>query len=69
MIFIHPDTSRQGIGNKLLGFAIDRGLRKVDVNEANIGALVFYQKLSFKVVRRDELDSEGRPYPILHLLL
>ena len=42
---------------------------KVDVNEQNEKALQFYLHLGFQVISRDETDSMGKPFPILHLQL
>jgi len=42
---------------------------KVDVNEQNDQALGFYKGNGFKVISRSEMDSSGKPYPILHLEL
>ena len=39
----------------------------VDVNEANVEATRFYEALGFVAVGRSPTDSDGRPYPILHL--
>ncbi len=67
MLFVDADTIRQGHGSALLAFAMDKGYRKVDVNEQNEQALKFYQRNGFRISSRDETDSDGRPYPILHL--
>lgn len=70
MLFVHPSEMGKGLGSKLLEFAITtKGIRKVDVNEQNLRALAFYRKHGFSVIGRDALDSEGKPYPILHLEL
>ena len=42
---------------------------KVDVNEQNEKALQFYLHLGFQIIGRDETDSMGKPFPILHLQL
>ncbi|WP_257963546.1 hypothetical protein [Carnobacterium maltaromaticum] len=39
------------------------------MNEQNEAAVTFYLKNGFQIVAREELDSEGRAYPILHLEL
>lgn len=59
----------RGMGTKLLDFAKTRGADSVDVNEQNPRALAFYLANGFRIVKRDEYDSDGRPYPILHLSL
>jgi putative acetyltransferase len=70
MLFIHPDYLGQGIGRTLLSYAINkRGATTVDVNEQNDQALGFYLRMGFEVVGRSELDSNGKPYPLLHMRL
>ena len=39
------------------------------MNEANENALGFYLHFGFEVAGRSELDSAGRPFPLLHLVL
>lgn len=68
MLFLRPNCRGQGLGRKLLSFALNElNIRKVDVNEENPDALGFYQHLGFRIVSRDELDGNGKPHPILHL--
>jgi putative acetyltransferase len=70
MLFIHPDHRGQCIGRALLSYAINkRGATTVDVNEQNGQALGFYLQMGFEVVGRSELDSNGKPYPLLHMRL
>ena len=70
MLFIHPDWRGKGFGRNLIRYAIDkRGATLVDVNEQNTRALEFYLHMGFEVVSRSELDSVGKPYPILHMRL
>ncbi|MET2985645.1 GNAT family N-acetyltransferase [Aureibaculum conchae] len=70
MLFIHPDHRGQGIGKRLLEFSINEmEVDKVDVNEDNKQAVGFYLHNGFKTVNRSELDSLGKPYPILHMEL
>lgn len=48
MLFVRPDVMRMGYGTMLLGFATEeKGIRKVDVNEQNTGALAFYKRHGF----------------------
>ena len=70
MLFIHPDYRGKGIGKSLLDYSI-KGLQvfKVDVNEQNEQAVGFYHHCEFKTVGRSEVDSSGKPYPILHMEL
>ena len=70
MLFIKPDKRRMGIGKELLDFAIlQLKATEVDVNEQNEPAVNFYRKYGFNIKSRSELDSLGKPYPILHLAL
>lgn len=67
-LFLAPEHLRCGGGRKLVEFARQlKGPLVVDVNEQNPEALRFYQSLGFVVVGRSELDSGGRPYPLIHL--
>lgn len=70
MLFVHNDYRKEGIGRELIMYAI-KNLQayKVDVNEQNVQAVGFYQHMGFFVVKRSELDSEGKAYPILHMQL
>ena len=70
MLFVHPEEQGKGLGKQLLRFAIQKKqIRKVDVNEQNEHAFLFYQYMGFRVFARDETDSAGNPFPILHLKL
>lgn len=60
----------RSIGCGLLDFAVNvKGAARLDVNEQNVQALGFYEKYGFAVVGRSELDTGGRPYPLLHMEL
>lgn len=68
MLFTHPRVFGTGVGKRLLRYAIDElRITEVDVNEQNDHALSFYRHFGFEVMGRSELDSAGRPFPILHL--
>tara|TARA_B110000908_G_C9998509_1_gene333096 strand:+ start:174 stop:521 length:348 start_codon:yes stop_codon:yes gene_type:complete len=68
MLFISPEVQGQGVGTALCKDAIELyGIDKVDVNEQNHRAKVFYEKLGFKVISRSERDEQGKAYPILHM--
>jgi putative acetyltransferase len=67
-LFIDPAYHGRGIGRALIEAARTPGRTlTVDVNEQNVGARRFYERLGFEVVGRSELDSSGMPYPLLHL--
>ena len=70
MLFIHPEYRGKQIGKTLLEYSIEEmDVNIVDVNEQNEQATGFYKKFGFEVSSRSELDSSGKPYPILHLKL
>ncbi|WP_242927670.1 GNAT family N-acetyltransferase [Pontibacter vulgaris] len=70
MLFIHPDRRGTGIGKMLLQFAINNlHATLVDVNEQNTQAVDFYKHMGFEIKSRSELDSMGKPFPILHMEL
>lgn len=69
MLFIDSDSRGYGYGSLLLDFAMRKGTSKVDVNEQNPSALNFYKRKGFRIIGRDETDSAGRLFPIIHLSL
>ena len=70
MLFVAPESRGTGVGTALLGHAIGKwGVRRVDVNEQNPAAHGFYEHHGFCVVGRSERDTQGDPYPLLHLAL
>ncbi|MEG1041919.1 MAG: GNAT family N-acetyltransferase [Pseudomonas sp.] len=70
MLFIDPALRGQGLGKRLLRYAIDElNADQLDVNEQNPQALGFYLRQGFEVVGRSETDGMGQPYPLLHLRL
>lgn len=67
-LFIDPAHHGKGIGKALIQHALtDCPDLTVDVYEQNTEALAFYQHVGFEPIGRSEVDSQGRPYPILHL--
>lgn len=69
MLFIDDAHRGSGVGSALLRAALDRyPSLTVDVNEQNPQALGFYLHHGFVVTGRSETDSEGRPYPLVHLV-
>ncbi|KAB7731575.1 GNAT family N-acetyltransferase [Rudanella paleaurantiibacter] len=70
MLFVDPDWRGQGVGGRLLRYAVtELGARALDVNEQNEGALGFYQKAGFVITGRSPLDGLGKPFPLLHMQL
>jgi putative acetyltransferase len=68
-LFIAPEHFRRRGGTMLVQFAKSRLMRplRVDVNEQNPDAVIFYQSSGFQVIGRSTSDAEGRPFPILHM--
>jgi putative acetyltransferase len=70
MLFIDPARRGQGLGRRLVEFAVRRmGATLVDVNEQNTQGVGFYHRLGFERFARSPLDGQGRPFPVLHLRL
>ncbi|MCD8136490.1 MAG: GNAT family N-acetyltransferase [Parabacteroides gordonii] len=70
MLFVDNDYRGTGIGKKLIAYATaNLHVTKVDVNEQNTQAVGFYKYMGFNIVRRSELDGEGKEYPILYMQL
>ena len=69
MLFVDADCRGLGYGSMLLDFAKANGATRVDVNQQNPSALLFYISKGFHIIGLDDTDEAGRPYPILHLSL
>lgn len=68
MLFVHPEYRGRGMGRRLVDYAVgELGCSRVDVNEQNLQAVGFYERMGFVRIGRSAVDSEGKPYPILHL--
>lgn len=67
MLFIDPDFHRMGVGQLLIHHALRQGATSVDVNEQNPKAHAFYTAMGFIQKGRSSHDSQGNPFPILHL--
>lgn len=68
MLFVDAGFRGKGYGSLLLKKAlVENKVCRVDVNEDNPQALGFYESQGFVVKSRSELDSAGRPFPILHM--
>lgn len=70
MLFLDPDFFGQGLGKKLLMFALTQlGADKIDVNEQNTRAVEFYQRSGFQTFEKTDTDDQGRNYPLLRMKL
>ena len=70
MLFVAPEYFGQGFGKQLTEYAINfQGATKVDVNEQNPKALGFYKHLGFQESGRSPIDDQGKPFPLIHLVL
>lgn len=68
MLFLHPDYFRKGLGRMLVEKAFSNlNVKYVDVNEQNPEAVGFYRRMGFRVFKRNDCDSDGRPFPILEM--
>ena len=69
-LFLAPEFHCRGGGRQLVRHAQAlKGELTVDVNEQNPAACPFYEACGFIVEGRSELDSTGRPFPLLHMRL
>ena len=70
MLFIKNSERGKGIGKQLLNYGIENyGVNDLAVNEDNPQAKGFYEHMGFKVYKRNELDDQGNPYPVLYMKL
>lgn len=68
MLFLAPALFGQGLGRRMVTQAFDAyGVTHVDVNEQNAHAAAFYRRMGFRPFRRDALDDQGNPFPILRM--
>lgn len=68
-LFLAPEYRGMGGGRLLVQHAerLGRGELTLDVNEQNPAARRFYEACGFVVEGRSEVDSTGRPFPLLHM--
>ncbi|WP_164074298.1 acetyltransferase [Stenotrophomonas maltophilia] len=67
-LFIDPEVHGQGIGRQLVEHALaQHSTLTTDVNAQNAQALGFYLRMGFVETGRSKVDSQGRPYPLIHL--
>ena len=70
MLFIKNSERRKGLGKKLLNYGIENySVNELIVNEQNPKARGFYEHMGFKVYKREEVDEQKNPYPILYMIL
>lgn len=70
MLFIKKDEIGKGYGKLLLNFAIEKySIMTLTVNEQNFKAKGFYEHMGFKTYKRESIDKQGNPYPILYMKL
>ncbi len=68
MLFVKNSERGKGLGKQLLSYGIEKyNVNELAVNEQNPNAKAFYEHLGFKVYKREELDEQGNPYPILYM--
>ena len=69
-LFVDPAFQGQGIGLMLVKYAHSLSPKlSVEVNEQNLEARQFYEKLGFVKVGWAPKDEGGRPYPLLMMHL
>ncbi|MBP1903745.1 putative acetyltransferase [Paenibacillus turicensis] len=70
MLFIDPDLRGKGIGKQIVqNLVANYQVKEVAVNEQNPLAKGFYEHMGFKVYRREPIDEQGNPFPILFMKL
>lgn len=69
MLFVSADRRGQGLGTKLIQYAIEKySISELAVNEQNPDAKRFYEHNGFKVQKRTQRDEQGNPYPLLYMV-
>lgn len=67
-LFVDPAHRGTGIGAALVRHGLTLHPRMTtDVNEQNIQAVGFYERMGFRRIGRSPVDGQGRPYPLIHL--
>ncbi|MBJ8348048.1 acetyltransferase [Antrihabitans sp. YC2-6] len=68
MLFVDPIAHGGGFGSALVdAVAAHHDTLTVDVNEQNPDAHEWYLRRGFEQTGRSTEDSDGRPFPLLHL--
>jgi putative acetyltransferase len=67
-LFVDPDHRGTGVGRTLVSLALaQQPVLTTDVNEQNVQAMGFYERMGFVATGRSEIDGQGRSYPLIHL--
>ncbi|MFW2831739.1 acetyltransferase [Sphingomonas sp. ID0503] len=67
-LFVDPAFRGTGIGAALVRHGLTINPRMTtDVNEQNVQAVGFYERMGFVPTGRSPVDGQGRPYPFTHL--
>lgn len=70
MLFIKNSERGKGLGKQLLNYGIENyNVNRLVVNEQNPNTKGFYEYMGFKTYKRNKLDEQGNPYPILYMRL
>lgn len=70
MLFVRSSEQKQGLGRKLVQYALkEYDVNELTVNEQNPYAKGFYEHLGFQVYKRTQRDEQGHPYPLLFMRL
>lgn len=69
-LFVDPGGHRSGVGRALIADALRRrGALEVEVYAANAGACAFYSACGFAEIGRRDTDDQGRPLPLIRMVL
>lgn len=69
MLYVADEARSRGVGGRLIEWAKKQSPHlSVDVNEQNPRAAVFYIKRGFVPAGRSEVDTQGQPHPLLHMV-
>jgi putative acetyltransferase len=69
-LFVDPPAQGKGVGRALLAYAYTLSNElSVEVNEQNLEARQFYERMGFVQVGWTATDGGGRPYPLLMMHL
>lgn len=70
MLFVKNSEIKKGLGKKLINYGIENyNINELVVNEQNPNAKKFYEYMGFRMYKREKLDEQGNPYPIIYMKL